>query len=82
MFCSRIYLWPSLLKVLEVLIHPPLRRHLFLSGMSGTNNDLNVLQRSPIFDPLHNETMPPVEYNVNDHEYHIGYYLSGGIYLD
>jgi hypothetical protein len=28
-------LWPSLEKVLEVLIHPPLRRHLFPSGGRG-----------------------------------------------
>jgi hypothetical protein len=28
-FALRIYLWPSLAKVLEVLIHPPLRRHPF-----------------------------------------------------
>jgi hypothetical protein len=27
-------------------------------GMPGTNNDLNVLHRSPVFDPLHNGTMP------------------------
>jgi hypothetical protein len=30
-FALEIYLWPSLEKVLEVLIHPPLRRHLFPS---------------------------------------------------
>jgi hypothetical protein len=25
-------------------------------GMPGTNNDLNVLHRSPVFDPLRNGT--------------------------
>jgi hypothetical protein len=33
MFVLGIYLWPSLEKVLEVLIHPPLRRHLFPSSI-------------------------------------------------
>jgi hypothetical protein len=27
-FALGIYLWPSLVKVLEVLIHPPLRCHM------------------------------------------------------
>jgi hypothetical protein len=34
-------------------------------GMSGTNNDLNVLHRSPVFDPLRNGTMPPVHFTIN-----------------
>jgi hypothetical protein len=35
-FALRNYLWPSLVELLEVLIHPPLRRYLFLtSGIRG-----------------------------------------------
>jgi hypothetical protein len=35
-FALGIQLWPSLVKVLEVLIHPPLRRHPF---PTNSNND-------------------------------------------
>lgn len=51
-------------------------------GMPGSNNDLNVLHRSPIFDPLHNDTMPPVHYTINGTQFNFGYYLADGIYLN
>jgi hypothetical protein len=45
-------------------------------GMSRTNNDLNVLHRSPVFDPLRNGTMPPVHFTINGTTYKFGYYLA------
>jgi hypothetical protein len=48
--------------------------------MSGTNNDVNVLHRSPIFDPMASGRMPLVHYTINGHAYNFGYYLANGIY--
>ncbi|XP_059671118.1 uncharacterized protein LOC132316663 [Cornus florida] len=49
-------------------------------GMAGSNNDVNVLDHSPVFNSLINGTMPPINYEVNGHRRTMGYYLSNGIY--
>ncbi|CAH9116217.1 unnamed protein product [Cuscuta epithymum] len=49
-------------------------------GMAGTNNDVNVLDRSPLFDDIINDVAPTCEFRVNGHQYNMGYYLSDGIY--
>ncbi|XP_071739766.1 uncharacterized protein [Rutidosis leptorrhynchoides] len=51
-------------------------------GMSGSNNDINVLNQSPIFDKLKNKNFPSAPFEVNGHEYSKGYYLADGIYPD
>ena len=43
-------------------------------------NDINVLDRSPVFQELYADRAPKCEYVVNGHQYNIGYYLSDGIY--
>jgi hypothetical protein len=50
--------------------------------MSGSNNNINVLHRSPVFDPLQNGIMPLVQYTINSHPYNFRYYLVDVIYLD
>ena len=49
-------------------------------GTPGSCNDINVLQRSPVFDDIYQGRAPKVTYSVNGHAYHMGYYLTDGIY--
>jgi len=46
----------------------------------GSINDLQVLDRSPVFQELYEGRFPKCEYVVNGRKYNIGYYLSDGIY--
>ena len=50
-------------------------------GLHGSNNDIIVLKRSPIFSKLEQGCAPAVNYSINDHEYIMGYYLVDAIYL-
>nr|XP_029732097.1 uncharacterized protein LOC115268186 [Aedes albopictus] len=50
------------------------------SGMPGSNNDINVLERSSIFSDLYNGKTPTINYSINNHTYSSGYYLADGIY--
>jgi len=49
-------------------------------GCPGSINDLQVLDRSLVFQELYEDRSPKCEYAVNGHKYNIGYYLSDGIY--
>ncbi|KAL9680401.1 hypothetical protein QQ045_018280 [Rhodiola kirilowii] len=53
--------------------------HSFI-GVPGTQNDINVLHQSDIFDPLLAGICPQVTYKVNENTYDAGYYLADGIY--
>jgi Plant transposon protein len=48
--------------------------------MPGTNNDINVLDRSPLFRTLRAGGSDQVNYVINGTEYQLGYYLVDGIY--
>ncbi|KAG2318386.1 hypothetical protein Bca52824_011599 [Brassica carinata] len=48
--------------------------HVF--GPPGTLNDINILDRSPVFDDILQGRAPRVNYIVNGHEYHLAYYLT------
>ncbi|KAM7510997.1 hypothetical protein LguiB_009872 [Lonicera macranthoides] len=49
-------------------------------GMAVTNNDINVLDKSPLFDDIVNGVAPQCNFEVRGHHYNMGYYLSDGIY--
>ncbi|KAL0790149.1 hypothetical protein Bca101_006395 [Brassica carinata] len=49
-------------------------------GPPGTLNDINVLDRSPVFDDIINGQAPRVNFLVNERVYRLAYYLTDGIY--
>ena len=66
--------------ILEAVATQDLRIWHAYFGLPGSHNDINVLQRSPVFDDLANGNTPPVEFTVNRNTYTLGYYLADGIY--
>ncbi|CAL2276595.1 unnamed protein product [Prunus armeniaca] len=49
-------------------------------GVVGSNNDINVLASSPLFNDVVNGVCPHIQYVVNGNEYNLGYYLADDIY--
>ncbi|XP_021767507.1 uncharacterized protein LOC110731896 [Chenopodium quinoa] len=49
-------------------------------GTPGSCNDINVLQRSPVFDDILNGRAPQIQFTVKENTYNQGYYLTNGIY--
>ncbi|GKB48095.1 ALP1-like protein [Tanacetum coccineum] len=50
-------------------------------GVAGANNDLTVLNHSPLFDDLLDDIALVVPFEVNRVTFEKGYYLADGIYL-
>jgi hypothetical protein len=49
-------------------------------GVVGSNNDINVLNQSPLFNDVIRGHTPEVSFTVNGREQHMRYYLTDGIY--
>jgi len=49
-------------------------------GVAGSNNDINVLNQSPLFNYYEDGTAPTVPFTVNGTEYRYPYFLVDGIY--
>uniref|UniRef100_A0A0A9C030 DDE Tnp4 domain-containing protein n=1 Tax=Arundo donax TaxID=35708 RepID=A0A0A9C030_ARUDO len=68
--------------MLEAVASHDLRIWHAFFGMAGSNNDINMLNQSPLFiDALKGEA-PQVQFSVNGRQYSTGYYLADGIYLE
>ena len=49
-------------------------------GVARSNNDKNILKRSPVFDELLQGHALKVNYTINRNNYNTSYYLNNGIY--
>ena len=49
-------------------------------GLPGSNNDINVLEKSHVFFEFAQGRAPAINYSINGHNYTMRYYLADGIY--
>ncbi|KAI5328310.1 hypothetical protein L3X38_027707 [Prunus dulcis] len=49
-------------------------------GVAGSQNDLNVLGQSPVFNDVLRGEVPNITYEINNTIYQNGYYIADGIY--
>ncbi|XP_066167417.1 uncharacterized protein [Oryza sativa Japonica Group] len=66
--------------ILEAVATRDLRIWHAFFGVTGSNNDINVLNQSPLFLDVLKGEAPRVKFSVNGNEYNTGYYLADGIY--
>jgi len=66
--------------VLEVVATQDLWIWHALFGPPCTLNDINILDRSLVFDDIIQSRAPKVKYVVNRTDSHLAYYLTNGIY--
>jgi Plant transposon protein len=66
--------------ILEAIADHSTRFWHFNFGSPGALNDINVLDRSPLFFNAVQGEAPRVEFNVNGNEHSVAYWLADGIY--
>jgi hypothetical protein len=77
-FCRGDHGKPTI--VLEVVASQDLWIWHAFFGIAGSNNDINVLNQSNMFNDILEGQAPTVQYTVNGTSYNMGYYLADGIY--
>jgi hypothetical protein len=86
-FVSLIWMYPTINETSRWLLRKKLAIasydlwiwHAFF-GAAGSNNDINMLDQSPLFIEQLQGKAPEVQYIVNGSQYNMGYYLADGIY--
>jgi hypothetical protein len=68
--------------ILEVVSTRDLRIWHAFFGTAGAYNDINVLNKSPLFIDAIKGEAPRVQFVVNGNQYDMEYYLADGIYLE
>jgi hypothetical protein len=68
--------------ILEAVATYDLRIWHAFFGTAGSQNDINVLNKSPLFIQAIKGEAPTVQYYVNGTQYDMGYYLADKIYLE
>ena len=66
--------------ILEAVASHNLRIWHAFFGTAGSSNDINVLNKSPLFINVLKGEAPRVQYTVNGTQYDMGYYLADKIY--
>jgi hypothetical protein len=66
--------------ILEAVASRDLRIWHAFFGTAGSQNDINVLNKSPLFIDMLKGKTPRVHYTVNGNQYDTPYYLADGIY--
>jgi hypothetical protein len=66
--------------ILEAVASKNLRIWHAFFGTAGSQNDINVLNKSPLFIEAIRGEAPTVHYSVNGNQYDMGYYLADKIY--
>lgn len=66
--------------VLEAIADKSCRFWHFNFGAPGTLNDVNILDRSPLFDNAIRGEAPHVNLSINGNDYVVAYWLGDGIY--
>ncbi|KAG7588622.1 Harbinger transposase-derived protein [Arabidopsis suecica] len=72
--------FPGMIVILEAVASYDLWIWHAFFGLPGTLNDINVLDRSPVFDDIISGEAPEVNFIVNGQQYNMAYYLADGIY--